>query len=89
MKILYDLIFCRITIREQLLDILLDLTSNENISVRNNARHIVKNLSEKNEFKESIEVKYKLKCSEHLRLSQLSETLFDNDKKSLISKKLF
>jgi len=43
--------------REKFLDILLDLTHNENISVRNNAIRIAKSLHEKEEFKQSIEVK--------------------------------
>jgi len=42
--------------REKFLDILLDLTHNENISVRNNAIRIAKSLHEKEEFKQPIEV---------------------------------
>jgi len=45
--------------REKFLDILLDFTHNENVSVRNNAIRIAKNLHEKEEFKQSIEVKIK------------------------------
>jgi len=42
--------------REKFLDILLDFTHNENVAVRNNAIRIAKNLHEKEEFKQSIEV---------------------------------
>jgi hypothetical protein len=42
--------------RENFLDILLDLTHNENISVRNNSIRIAKSLHEKEEFKQPIEV---------------------------------
>ena len=47
MNTLRDLIFRRINMREKFLDILLDFTHNENISVRNNAIRIAKNLHEK------------------------------------------
>jgi hypothetical protein len=57
MNTLRDLIFRRINMREKFLDILLDFTHNENVSVRNNAIRIAKNLHEKEEFKQSIEVK--------------------------------
>ena len=56
MNTLRDLIFRRATMREKFLDILLDFTHNETMSVRNNAIRIAKNLHEKEEFKQSIEV---------------------------------
>ncbi len=59
MNTLRDLTFRRINMREKFLDILLDFTHNENVSVRNNAIRIAKNLHEKEEFKQSIEVKIK------------------------------
>jgi hypothetical protein len=43
--------------REKFLDILLDFTHNENLAVRNNAIRIAKSLHEKEEFKQSIEVR--------------------------------
>jgi symplekin len=57
MNTLRDLIFRRINMREKFLEILLDFTHNENVSVRNNGIRIAKNLHEKEEFKQSIEVK--------------------------------
>ncbi len=59
MNTLRDLIFRRINMREKFLDILLDFTHNENVSVRNNAIRIAKSLHEKDEFKQAIEVKKK------------------------------
>ncbi len=56
MNTLRDLIFRRMNMREKFLDILLDFTHNENISVRNNAIRIAKSLHEKEEFKQPIEV---------------------------------
>ena len=52
MNSLRDLIFRRLNMREKFLDILLDFTHNENVSVRNNAIRIAKNLHEKEEFKQ-------------------------------------
>jgi hypothetical protein len=77
MKILHDLIFRRIPMREQLLDILIDLTYNKSLAVRNNAIQFVKNFYEKNEFKQLIEGRYKLKCLEYLKTSQLSEIFIE------------
>lgn len=56
MNILRSLIFRQTAIREKCLDILLQFTHYENISIRNNAIHIIENLHEKEEFKQSIEV---------------------------------
>ena len=58
MNTLRDLIFRRINMREKFLDILLDFTHNENVSVRNNSIRIAKNLHEKEEFKQSVEVNF-------------------------------
>jgi symplekin len=58
MNILYNLIIYRIPIREKCLDILINLIQNENNFIRNNAIDIVKNLYEKNQFKQLIEVKF-------------------------------
>lgn len=57
MNTLRDLIFRRMNMREKFLEILLDFTHNENSTVRNNAIRIAKNLHEKEEFKQSIEVR--------------------------------
>ena len=57
MNTLRDLIFRRVNMRERFLDILLDITHNESVPVRNQAIRIAKNLHEKEEFKESIEVR--------------------------------
>ena len=57
MNTLRDLIFRRMNMREKFLDILLDFTHHDNIAVRNNAIRIAKNLHEKEEFKQAIEVK--------------------------------
>ncbi len=57
MNTLRDLIYRRMNMREKFLDILLDFTHNENVSVRNNSIRIAKNLHDKEEFKQSIEVK--------------------------------
>ncbi len=57
MNTLRDMIFRRMNMREKFLDILLDFTHNENVSVRNNAIRIAKNLHDKEEFKQSIEVR--------------------------------
>lgn len=43
--------------REKFLDILLDFTHHENVTVRNNAIRIAKNLHEKEDFKQAIEVR--------------------------------
>lgn len=56
MNTLRDLIFRRTNLREKFLEILLDFTHNETLSVRNNAIRIAKNLHERDEFKQSIEV---------------------------------
>lgn len=56
MNTLRDLVFRRMNMREKFLEILLDFTHNENITVRNNAIRIAKNLHDKEEFKQSIEV---------------------------------
>jgi hypothetical protein len=58
MNTLRDLIFRRINMREKFLDMLLNFTHHENVPVRNNAIRIAKNLHEKEEFKQSIEVKF-------------------------------
>jgi len=58
MNILYNLIIYRIPIREKCLDILINLIQNENNFIRNNAIDIMKNLYEKNQFKQLIEVKF-------------------------------
>ncbi|CAF5131465.1 unnamed protein product, partial [Rotaria sp. Silwood1] len=81
MNTLRDLIFRRINMREKFLDILLDFTHNENVSVRNNAIRIAKSLHEKEEFKQSIE-RHALKFLKHLTASQPPEALFGDDKKS-------
>ena len=47
MNILYNFIFQRIPIREKCLDILFNLTQNENISIRNNAIYIAKKFAKK------------------------------------------
>lgn len=56
MNTLRDLIFRRMNLREKFLDILLDFTHHDNIAVRNNAIRIAKNLHEKEDFKQAIEV---------------------------------
>jgi len=58
MDILHNLIFYRIPIREKCLDILINLTQNEKNFIRNNAICMTKNLYEKQEFKQLIEVKF-------------------------------
>ncbi|CAF3578437.1 unnamed protein product [Rotaria sordida] len=82
MNILHKLICRRIIIREKCLDILLNFTHNENISIRNNAIYIIKNLHEKKEFQQIIE-EYALKCLTYLRTLRPPETLFCDNKKSL------
>jgi len=57
-NILFNLIIHRIPIREKCLDILINLTKNEKNFIRNNAIDIVKNLYQKNQFKQLIEVKF-------------------------------
>ena len=57
MNTLRDMIFRRMNMRDKFLDILLDFTHNENLAVRNNAIRIAKSLHEKEEFKQSIEVR--------------------------------
>jgi hypothetical protein len=84
MNTLRDLIFRRMNMREKFLDILLDFTHNENVSVRNNAIRIAKNLHEKEEFKQSIE-KHALKFLKHLTAPQPPEALFGEEKKSSTS----
>jgi hypothetical protein len=55
--------------RDKFLDILLDFTHNDIVSVRNNAIHIAKNLHEKDEFKQSIEVQTCARTHTNERLS--------------------
>lgn len=61
MNTLRDLVLRRLNMREKFLDILLDFTHNEIVSVRNNAIRIAKTLHDKEEFKQSIEVKFLFK----------------------------
>ncbi|CAF1253475.1 unnamed protein product [Adineta steineri] len=79
MNTLRDLIFRRMNMRENFLDILLDFTHNENISVRNNAIRIAKSLHDKEEFKQPIE-RHALQFLKHLTASQPPEALFGEDK---------
>ncbi|CAF4700807.1 unnamed protein product, partial [Rotaria sp. Silwood2] len=81
MNTLRDLIFRRINMHENFLDILLDFTHNENVCVRNNAIRIAKNLHEKEEFKQPIE-RHALKFLKHLTAAQPPEAHFGEDKKS-------
>ncbi|CAF1452649.1 unnamed protein product [Adineta steineri] len=76
-----DLMFRRMNMREIFLDILLDFTHNENISVRNNAIRIAKSLHDKEEFKQPIE-RHALQFLKHLIASQPPEALFGEDKKT-------
>ena len=102
MNTLRDLICRRINMREKILDILLDFTHHENLSVRNNAIRIAKTLHEKEDFKQSIEVKifkarnfnmilylkrHALKFLKHLTNSRPPEALFNDEKKMSTSKK--
>ncbi|CAF3451513.1 unnamed protein product [Rotaria sp. Silwood1] len=82
MSILRNLIFQRIIIRDKCLNILLNFTHNENVSVRNKAIHIIKSLHEKNEYQQSIE-EYALNCLTYLRALQPPDILFCDDSKSL------
>ncbi|CAF4244168.1 unnamed protein product [Adineta steineri] len=76
-----DLMFRRMNMREIFLDILLDFTHNENISVRNNAIRIAKSLHDKEEFKQPIE-RHALQFLKHLIAAQPPEALFGEDKKT-------
>jgi hypothetical protein len=58
MKILRNLILHRIPIREKSFNILLNLTQNENNSIRTNAIYLTKILYQRKEFKQEIEVKF-------------------------------
>jgi hypothetical protein len=58
MKILRNLILHRIPIREKSFNILLNLTQNENNSIRINAIYLTKILYQRKEFKQEIEVKF-------------------------------
>jgi len=81
MNTLRDLIFRRSNLREKFLEILLDFTHNETLSVRNNAIRIAKNLHERDEFKQSIE-RHALKFLKHLTAAQPPEALFTDEKKT-------
>ncbi|CAF3376193.1 unnamed protein product [Rotaria socialis] len=83
MNILRSLIISRIIIREKCLNLLLILTHNEDISIRNNSLNVIQSLHEKKEFKISIE-QYALKCLSYLRTLKPPEILFSDNEKLLI-----
>ncbi len=78
MNILRNLIFQRIPIREKCLNILLNLTQNENNSIRNHAIYIAKNLYAKEELKASIEVKFIFELDRILWRDWLLEICFES-----------